>query len=163
MSSLRSLYLRWCCQVLALHASRDWGVVWGGGGRWESSHPDGPLTWSGPTQILVRKSGIPPHSAADISGVRGVPKALTSIPHLPPGSVGELRQLCFEPHSLPLQQLQACGLTPGVGLLQGAREIVNSPRPPAQVQDFGLKHLLAMRSLRLLSLAGETPLARPGR
>lgn len=78
--------------------------------------------------------------------------------------MGELRNLRFEPRSLPLQQLPVCsaGLTPGVGLLQGAREIVNSPRPSAQVQDFGLKHLLAMRSLRLLSLAGENPLARPG-
>lgn len=38
-------------------------------------------------------------------------------------------------------------------------EIVKSHLHARQVQDFGLKHLLALGSLRLLSLAGETPVS----
>lgn len=51
----------------------------------------------------------------------------------------------------------------------GGRPPWNPPLSPAplplhflfQVQDFGLKHLLSMGSLRLLSLAGETPHLAP--
>ncbi|VCW49286.1 unnamed protein product, partial [Gulo gulo] len=70
MSSLRSLYLRWCCQVPAFPAPEDWGV---GNGRWGTRARPPPRQ---PADLLpaprdpARKCGIPPPGGRRRRGFR---------------------------------------------------------------------------------------------
>ncbi|XP_014442471.1 F-box/LRR-repeat protein 16 [Tupaia chinensis] len=149
MSSLRSLYLRWSCQV-GLPASGRWDPAGCGeapGHRLRTCPPAPPMS--------VGFSGshhIQPPPRAELSGCPGSSEAH----QLPPGSVRG-QETRWNPASCPSSssrpRAEPRGRPPHPRPPHARAESYLVPHP-CQVQDFGLKHLLAMRSLRLLSLAG---------